>query len=203
MLKNPFKKGGKCKVCQKALSGANIRIGYCDECAEKEYGKLKKRILISTVIGIMLAALVFCIYYYICSTYFISDEYGYKGDIFIPVPFGHLVFNAKSFNRIMNYTVPVQILLLFFCFCMPFSSLIQLEYKTHRHQAELDLYKVDHLIGSMAARTNSQRMDDAGMFIISLLLSAVSGPYFFVYRLYMLIRLADCKKALKRQKTVK
>lgn len=203
MLKNPFKKDGKCKVCQKPLSGGNVRIGYCDECAEKEYGKLKKRVLISTVIGIVLVVLVFCAYRYAGSTYFISDDYGYKGDIFIPVPFGHLVFNAKSFNRIMNYSVPVRILFLFFCFCIPFSSLIQLEYKTHRHQAELDLYKADHLSGSIAAGTNSQRMDDAGLFIMSLLFSAVSGPYFFIYRFYMLIRLTDYKKTEKRQKTVR
>lgn len=194
MLEKLFKKPDKCKCCQKPLSGENLRIGYCDECADREIDKLKKRVLISGIAGVVLVVLVFAAIYYARTNYYISEEYGYKGDVFVPVIFGKLAFNLKSFNRITNLSTSGRILLGLFCFCVPFSSYVQLEYKTYRHKAESNLYKMDAFTANLAAGSNSQRMDDAGFFIMSLVVSAVSGPYFLVYRVYQLLKLTNYKK---------
>lgn len=194
MLEKLFKKPDKCKNCQKPLSGENLRIGYCDECAGREIVKLKKRVLISGIAGVVLVVLVFAALHYARTNYYISEEYGYKGDVFVPVIFGNLAFNLKSFNRITNLSTSGQILLGLFCFCVPFSSFVPLEYQTYRHKAEDKLYQMDVFTINVAATSNNQRLDDVGFFIMSLMISAVSGPYFLVYRVYQLLKLTNYKK---------
>lgn len=94
----------------------------------------------------------------------------------------------------MGLSVPARILIAAFCFCAPFSSFVKIEFKTFRDQAERNLYKTDAISGSMAASSNQQRTDEAGIFIMSVMISAVSGPYFFVYRLYKLCQLINYNK---------
>ncbi len=168
------------------MEGSYQKLGFCERCAPVEQKKVKKRILISTIAGVVLVALVVWAFYYARDTHFVSEQTGYKGDIFIPTFFGHLAFNAKTFYRVMEYPIWIKSLILLFCFCIPSSAFVKLEYQTHRHKAEQDLYKVGTYVANMTATSNNQRMDDAGMFIMSLIVSALSGPFFAVYRVYKL-----------------
>ena len=65
----------------------------------------------------------------------------------------------------------------------------------HIYQAELDMLKMEPFTAKYAASANHQRQDDVGIFLVSCILSAVSGPFLFVYRICRLVRLTA---ALKR-----
>lgn len=190
MLKKLFQKSARCKICRNSLTPENLHTGFCDKCGVKEMEKLRKRMLVSSIVGVILVGAVAAAFLYARATYFILDQYGYKGDIFIPTSFGHFTFNARIFSKIMNLSVPARILTAAFCFCVPFSSFVKIEFKTYRDQAERNLYKADAIAGNMAASCNQQRTDEVGIFIMSAMISAVSGPYFFLYRLYKLCQLS-------------
>lgn len=64
------------------------------------------------------------------------------------------------------------------CFFAPFSSFIRIDYPTFRHQAELDMLKMEPFTAKYAASSNHQRQDDVGIFLVSCILSAVSGRSF-------------------------
>lgn len=95
----------------------------------------------------------------------------------------------------MNYSAGLKAFLVFFFFCTPFSSFVKIEYQTYRHKAEQELYRIGSFEGKLAASSNNQRMDDAGMFLMALFISAVSGPFFFVYRFYKLFQISKFMKA--------
>ena len=67
-------------------------------------------------------------------------------------------------------------------------------YKTYRHDAERQLSGGDPLVYSQVIRSNNQRMDDVGIFIIQTLIALVSGPFFLIYRLYQWRRLSGYLK---------
>ena len=180
-----------CKNCNEILSENDQKLGFCQKCLPESYQKLKRRILLSAVSGILLAAALVGIYFYVRETAYVSDVYGYEGDIFVPVFWGHLAFNARAFHRIMNYPAGINALILLFFFCIPFSSYVKIEYKTHRHSAEQELYQIGGFSGRMAAETNQQRMDDVGLFIASVLISSISGPFFLLYRFFRLKQFSD------------
>lgn len=194
-MKNKPVRTFHCKKCDESLEGEFQKLKYCQKCLPNELKKLRKRVIISSIAGIFIAAFVIWGYNYSLNHHFVSTETGYKGDIFVPTFWGYLAFNAKTFTKIMNYSLGMKLFLVGFCFCIPFSSFVKLEYKTHRHTAEQQLYKIGSLEGSLAASSNNQRMDDAGMFIMSLLISAVSGPFFFVYRFYKLFQFSRFTKS--------
>ena len=179
----------KCKKCFVPLGGEFIRLGYCETCIADEFTRLKKRIIRSALIGACLTAFLIAAYHYMQMNYFRSEMRGYEGDIFIPVFQGFLALNANSFNRIMNCSILMKVWIVVFCFSLPFSSFVKIEYKTYRHKAEQELYQVGTYVGNMSASSNHQRMDDAGLFIVSLLVSAVSGPFFLIYRLYKMLQI--------------
>lgn len=122
---------------------------------------------------------------------FIDNNPKLWGDCFLgkKVIQGFLALNANSFNRIMNCSILMKVWIVVFCFSLPFSSFVKIEYKTYRHKAEQELYQVGTYVGNMSASSNHQRMDDAGLFIVSLLVSAVSGPFFLIYRLYKMVQI--------------
>lgn len=184
----------RCKKCNGLLEGEFQKLKYCPRCLPDEWKKLKRRVIVSSIAGIFIAALIIWGYYYARNHHFVSTETGYKGDIFVPTFWGYLAFNAKTFTRVMNYSAGLKAFLVFFFFCTPFSSFVKIEYQTYRHKAEQELYRIGSFEGKLAASSNNQRMDDAGMFLMALFISAVSGPFFFVYRFYKLFQIAKFMK---------
>ncbi len=196
MFEKIFKKSDKCKICYKPLSPENINIGFCKECVPKEITKLKKRIKISTIIGVILIIIVFVAIYYAKSTAFVSNVNGYKGDIFIPIFFGYVALNERAFNTITNLSLSMHILLATVCFLVPFASYINLGINTYRHEAETNLYDLEPITGSVLAGYGNHKVDEIGFFVISIILSIVSGPFFFIYKLYKLRQLSNYIKII-------
>lgn len=183
-----------CKKCYTPLTGKFRTLGVCERCLPSELDKIRKRLVISAAAGLFLALLLAGVYVYALKTHYVSDMRGYEGDIFVPVFSFHLAFNPRTFERMMNYSVGLKAFWEFFVFCIPFSSFVKLEIKTKRHEMEQKLYEIGDLGAKLAASSNNQRMDDAGMFLMSLMVSAVSGPFFLVYRLYKLAQFSSYVK---------
>lgn len=191
-MKNNKREYTKCGSCYKPLSDESKSIGLCRECAVKEIAKLKKRMVRSLAVSVLFVVLIFVIQGYVHATYYMGDH----GEVLVPTLFGTMMFNLKSFNRVFYPSMASGILFVAFCFFAPFSSFVNIEYTTYRHKAEQQLYKTDPFGGMAAAGANKQRTDDAGLFIASLLVSVISGPFFFARRLYNLKRLSDYVKEL-------
>ena len=183
------KKSDRCKTCRRRLSGELAHIGFCEECIVKEIVNIKKRLRISAMIGAVVTATVFAAIYYAK-----SNAFEFEGDMFIAVPFGHLIYNTRSFNSMTSLSVSAHILLALACFLAPFGSRVRLDFDTQRSKAEVDIYKSDPISGRMAAGSSAHRTDVAGMFIFEIMVSAVSGPFFFVYRIYKLRQLTNYSK---------
>ena len=113
----------------------------------------------------------------------------------VPLFFGNILVNDQFFFDMFYPSRTGGILFLTICFFAPFSSFIRIDYPTFRHQAELDMLKMEPFTAKYAASANHQRQYDVGIFLVSCILSAVSGPFLFVYRIYRLVRLSA---ALKR-----
>lgn len=186
-MKNNKRKYTKCGSCYKPLSDESKSIGLCRECAVKEIAKLKKRMVRSLAVSVLLVILIFVIQGYVHAAYYMGDH----GEVLVPAFFGTMMFNLKSFNRVFYPTMASGILFVAFCFFAPFTSFVNIEYTTYRHKAEQQLYKTDPFGGMAAAGANKQRTDDAGLFIASLLVSVISGPFFFVQRVYKLWKLSN------------
>lgn len=186
-MKNNKREYTKCCSCYKPLSEEGKSIGLCRECTGKEIAKLKKRMVRSLAVSVLLVILIFVIQGYVHAAYYMGDH----GEVLVPTLFGTMMFNFKSFNRVFYPTMASGILFVAFCFFAPFSSFVHIEYNTFRHKAEQQLYKTDPFGGQMVAGAGNQRTDDAGLFIASCLLSVVSGPFFFVQRVYKLKKLSD------------
>ena len=180
-------KDARCKRCQIELVGESIKAGFCDACVLKEISELKKRIIQSSIIGIALMLIAVGIRNYCCSVGYV----GRHEEIIIPILGLNLMFKESSFRKLFYPSTIRAMVILLICFLAPFGSWVQIEYNTYRHKAEQDLYKVDPFAGRMAVDSNNQRNDDVGLFIFSVIFSALSGPYFFVYRLFKLKQLEN------------
>lgn len=194
MVRKLFKKPERCKTCYDFLSAENTDLGFCKECAAKEIPKLKKRILISSIIGVILVILAFSAIYYARSNFIISDRRGSEGDVFIPTFLGYLGLNIRAFNAMTNLSVAKRIFLGLVCFLAPFGSYIQLEIHSFRRKTETELYSSEPISGNIAAKAGVEKIDDISLFIVSLILSALSGPFFFLYRPYKLVQLSNYLK---------
>lgn len=106
----------------------------------------------------------------------------------VPLFFYNVLMNDQFFFDMFYPSRTGGILFLTICFFAPFSSFIRIDYPTFRHQAELDMLKMEPFTAKYAASANHQRQDDVGIFLVSCILSAVSGPFLFVYRIYRLVR---------------
>ena len=190
MFKRLFKKSEKCKTCYSRLSAENIRYGFCPECAKKEVQKLKRRMIVSSIVGTALIVIVFIAIRQARTTAFVPESNRYDGSMFIPTFFGHLAFNARVFDSITNLSLQNSILLGIFCFIIPFGSYVRLEFNSYREKAEIDLYRLEPLSGGQSAGSTGPRLDGVGLFVITIILSILSGPFFFVYRLFKLRQLS-------------
>lgn len=175
-----FQKRTTCRQCSAKLSGENLRLGFCDGCAEREVKKLQKRIRNASIGSVAILAVLLLLRHYACTASYIGEY----GELIVPIWAFALRLKPESFYGIMypssisGFLIPILIVF------APFSSLVQIDYKTHRHSAEQQLSGGDPLVYRYAIQSNQQRTDDVGLFIFSVCLAVVSGPFFFVYRLY-------------------
>ncbi|WP_250228621.1 hypothetical protein [Anaeropeptidivorans aminofermentans] len=193
MVKSFFKKQERCKACYDFLSAETMYLGFCKKCAPKEISKLKKRIIISAVLGLFLTILAFYGIHYARLNYLISERS--RDTVIIPTFFGYWSMNIRAFTAMTTLSVQKTILLALGCFLAPFGAYVRLEINTHRPQAEAGLYDLDLAAGNAAVRVGPQRIDDISLFIVSLILSALSGPFFFFYRPYKLRQLLSYMKS--------
>lgn len=177
---NIFKRSTRCKRCQEPLEGENLKIGFCGRCAEAEFKKLKKRILKSLAKGAVLVILALAAWRYACSGWY-TGEYG---EVVIPLWAWVIKLKPEKLESILHPSLLRGGLVLLYVFCLPFSSYVDFGYKTYRHDAEQRLSGGDPLVYRQVLQSNSQRMDDVGIFIIQTLIALVSGPFFLIYRLY-------------------
>lgn len=175
-----LRKRTRCRRCQAPLEGETLRIGFCDGCVEAETRKLKKRMQKSLAIGAALVIFLLAARQYACSVWY-TGEYG---EAVIPVWCFALRLKQEWFETIMYPSALGGGLMLLYVFCLPFSSYVEFGYKTYRHDAEKQLSTGDPRVYGQVMHSSGQRMDDVGIFIAATLLALVSGPFFFVYRLY-------------------
>ena len=194
MFKNLFREPDRCKTCRSRLADENKQIGFCRECAEKEVLKIKKRMTVSTAAGVVLVITVFLMLNYAHAMAFIPDDSRYAGSVFIPTFFGYLTFNMRAFEAMTRLSPFRNIFLGLICFFLPFASYVKLDFNSIRDKAEMDLYRLEPLSGGQSASAGGPRLDGVGMFVISVLLSIVSGPFFFAYKMFKFRQLSDYLK---------
>lgn len=175
-----FKRRTRCRRCQEALEGENLKIGCCDRCVEAEFRELKKRIPKSLAGGVVLLILVLAARHYACSSWY-TGEYG---EVVIPLWAWVLKLKPEKFESLMYPSLLRGSFVLLYVFCLPFSSYVEFGYKTYRHEAEQRLSGGDPLVYRQVISSSGQRMDDVGIFIIQTLVALVSGPFFLIYRLH-------------------
>jgi len=172
-----------CPRCYDSMSIDNAKIGVCDKCAEKELQAIPKRIKKSFVISILLVAAVLLLCQYCRTNAFMAADPKEQDNIFLPILFGTVKFRKAAFLSMIYPSKIGGTVFLLICFFAPFSSFIQIQYNTYRHTAEAKLFSGGLIFRDLTG-TNATKMDDAGIFIVNVLLSLLSGPFMFVYRFW-------------------
>ena len=179
---------GNCRKCYAPIAGENISIGVCGRCAEKELQEIPKRIRKSLIGGVIMVAVVLLIGMYVRANAFESPLPEYQDAVLIPILGGNMAISDRAFENIFYPSELGRTIFLLLCFFLPSSSFITLQYNTYRHQAETNIFKSGLVFRDVGTSVN-QRMDDIGLFVISVLLSVISGPFFFVYRFVQMRKL--------------
>jgi len=181
----------RCEYCRKFLSKNQISTGICPDCAEKVISGIWQSIKIRTVIGILFVTAVFILIHYMRIN---SFEYGTAplNVMRVPVFWGYLTYNVRTFNWIVNSSPVEQIHLALLCFLIPFAKRVRFgvgafyTFST-KHMEKTHASDHPYFISATTARGGADR---AGLLICELFLSAVSGPFFFIHRIYMINRLS-------------
>ena len=194
MSKNILTEEKKCKSCYSPLTEETSPIGICDKCAEKELALLKKRLAYSFAASVALIALVILSSNYMRANVQYTTKDGWDTAV-IPFLVWDVNLNANSVRQMLNPSQLSQIITYAICFFFPFTSYVKIELKTYRHQAEVNLWKRGATRDIVNA-TNTTRTEDAGLFIAEVILSAISGPYLFVRRIYRFLQLSKYVKSI-------
>ena len=65
-----------CRDCYKELTESGARLGVCRNCAGKEVKKLRKRLIVSFLVGAALVGSVLAFRNHICSVYYFQKPGG-------------------------------------------------------------------------------------------------------------------------------
>ena len=183
MFKKKEKKAKRCKACYNILTDENKNIGVCGDCAGKEVKKIKRRIIISSIIGIIFIVAVFsALHHARVNTIFSSD-----GNIaYVPVLKTYWAFNFPVYESITNLSLQKIFIIALKCFFLPFGSFVKIDFFSPRHEAEKNIQNYEAQTAKSMSTQGYNKLDDIGLFLFSLFLLLISGPFFFVYRLYKL-----------------
>ena len=91
-----------CRDCYKELTERGARLGVCRNCAGKEVKKLRKRLIVSFLVGAALVGSVLAFRNHICSVYYFQKP---GGDVVVPLFFGNVLVNDQFFFR---YVLSIQ-----------------------------------------------------------------------------------------------
>ena len=83
-----------CRDCYKELTESGARLGVCRNCAGKEVKKLRKRLIVSFLVGAALVGSVLAFRNHICSVYYFQKP---GGDVVVPLFFGNVLVNDQFF----------------------------------------------------------------------------------------------------------
>ena len=191
------KKVKKCKTCYSALSDENRRIGVCVDCAEKEAKKIKRRIIISSIAGLIFIVLAFSAIYYMRTNAYTSVD---GSAVYIPIFMYGLTFNVQSFIALVTFSLPELIITVLILFLLPFGSFVKWDFFSPRHEAENNIQNFEPQTAKSISEQGSNKLDDVGMFIFSFFILIISGPFFFVYRLYKLRQVSNYVKKLANER---
>lgn len=114
-----------CRDCYKELTERGSRLGVCRNCAGKEVKKLRKRLIVSFLVGAALVGSVLAFRNHICSVYYFQKP---GGDVVVPLFFGNVLVNDQFFFDMFYPSRTGGILFLAICFFAPFSSFIRIDY---------------------------------------------------------------------------
>lgn len=73
-----------CRDCYKELTERGAGLGVCRNCAGKEVKKLRKRLIVSFLVGAALVGSVLAFRNHICSVYYFQNP---GGDVVVPLFF--------------------------------------------------------------------------------------------------------------------
>ena len=174
----------RCKHCRKFLTDEQKRADrtLCLDCADSVLAGIKKSFRIRAVLGVLCIALVFAFIHYMRMNAFEYGE-GVLRVIRVPTVFGYLTYRPAAFENIMNFSFVQQIMLGAVVFTIPFAKRVRFgmdSYYTFSMQYTSKSHTSDHpyLITQAASRGSGDRL---GLLISELLLTLVSGPYFFIH----------------------
>ena len=194
MAKEKVKKARRCRACQLVLADKNKPIGVCDNCAETEVRKIKRRMVISSIVGIVFIILVFSAIHYARENAYIDVK---NGAAYVPVSnMLKLAFNLPFFEGVTNLSLPKIFVTALICFFMPFGSFVKIDFFSPRHEAEKNIQIFDAQAAKSMSTQSYGKLDDVGMFLFSFFLLFISGPFFFIYRIYKIWQISGHIKAL-------
>ena len=129
----------------------------------------------------------------------LNDLLGLGGEIRIPIPFGalflgYLIFNVWNFENIAALGALGVLGLILACYLAAFTRKISFEDGAGLRYTFNYSVKADNIFHSSYGAMHKGRSDSAargGMFLIELLVSMVSGPFFFAHGLYTLRKLSN------------
>ena len=179
----------RCRYCSKFLTDEqkNTRRAFCTACASNILVRLKKSFMVRAVFGILcvVAVLVF-IHHVRVNAYFYGE--GVLSIVRVPTSFGYLNWRVNTFNSIMNFSIIQNAAVGALAFMFPFLRRVRFgmdAYQTFSQEAVPGSSTSSHPY-LYAVRGNGDRM---GVLISELMLSLVSGPYFFVHGLVAMGRM--------------
>jgi len=187
----------RCAYCRKFLSPEQMSTGICLDCAQKAVAGIKQSIKIRVVIGMFLMAVLFVLIHYLRVN---SFEYGTPPLSVMRSPAfgGYLTYNVRTFNGLINTSLFRQILLGILFFLIPFAKRVRFGVGNYYALAtnfndtkERDKSHASDHPYVIAARSARGGADRAGLLFCELFLSAISGPVFFVHRIYTLVKLSS------------
>jgi len=157
---------------------------------------IRQSLIIRSVIGVFCVIALFALIYYLRIN---SFEYGTPPLSVMRAPAfgGYFTYNMRTYNAIINVPLAEQIHLGVLFFLIPFAKRVRfgvgISYSLATNFNDVKERDKSHASDHpyvIAARSSRGGADRAGLLFCELFISAISGPVFFIHRIYTLIRLS-------------
>ena len=190
MSEKDAKRAKRCNSCYLVLREENTHIGFCKECAVKAFAKMKKRILLSGLIGLNIIGLMFLATQYAgANAYMNVESWDQRIYVYIIGEF-YLPLHEQTYEAIVNPSILGLMIVGFMGFCLPFASYVKVNIFSPSETARNIKYFGD------------QKGNEAEFFgnsVLSFLFLFISGPFFLIHRLWKLWQLSDYLKTIDNE----
>ena len=192
----------RCETCRKFLTSAEKDMGYCKSCAAKEIKLIQKSIGLRFLCCMLLIALVFFVSYYVRNSavegeLVFSDVYARviveeraSVNMLIPLPFSGavLAINRHAFRAMFEPAPQTELLRAVLIASGSFGGRFKLKsdkYRSRIAEAQVQAATVERSF----TMGSPHSQESTGLLLIEIFLTVISGPFFFVYRPYRIIKL--------------